>query len=129
MQTNEDFMSDLIKNANAAKHRQFQFLKSWREYIVTMKIRRAHELLVSNLKQNADRLFKNYCKAVVDNETKVINLLAYCTTLKVLRFYEEELRILNDMLNEYEWYLYYGNWVDFILGVQRPVSKLFDHRG
>jgi hypothetical protein len=129
MQTKEDFMSDLIKKANTAKHIQFQFLKSWREYVTTRKIRRAHVLLVASLKQTADKLFKNYCKAIIDNETKVINLLAYSTTLEVLQFYEEELSILEDMLSEYEWYLYYGNWIDFILGMERPANKLWDHRG
>jgi hypothetical protein len=129
MTTNEDLMSELINKANAAKHLEFRFLRSWREYCNTRKMRRAHELLVSSLHKSTRRQFKNYCKAVYAGETKVISLLAYCTTLKVLQFYEEELCILNDMLNEYEWYLFYGNWIDFILNMKRPENKLFDHRG
>lgn len=129
MKTNEDLMSELINKATTAEHVKFQFLRSWREYINTKKIRRAHVLLVSSLRQSANKQFNKYCEAVSAGETKIISLLAYCTTLKVLQFYEEELCILNDMLNEYEWYLFYGNWIDFVLGIPRPVSKLFDHRG
>ena len=129
MTTNEDLLSELITKATTSKHIEFQFLRSWREYLNVRKMRRAHELLVAGLQRSARKQFNNYCNAIQAGETKVISLLAYCTILKVIQFYEEELKILNDILNEYEWYLFYGNWVDFILYQNRSVDKLVDHRG
>jgi hypothetical protein len=128
MTTNENFLLDLLCNVESGKHRQFQFLRNWHEYRNTKKIRRAHTLLVGSLRQSLRAQLKRYCKAVKAGETEIINLLAYTTTQNVLNFYEEELSILEDMLDEYEWYLFYGNWVDFILGVDRPADKLYDHR-
>lgn len=129
MKTDKEFVSDLINKATTATHRPFQFLRSWQEYWDTKKMRRAHVLLVTSIKQSLKKQFKKYCNTVAAGETDVIKLLAYCSANKVLTFYEEELRILEDMLDEYEWYLFYGNWIDFILGTERPANKLFDHRG
>ena len=129
MKTSEDFMSELIYNAESGNHRKFCFLRSWYEYLRAKKVRQTHRLLVSSIRQSADRLFKRYCKAIEAGETDVIKLLAYCTTVKVLSFYEEELSTISDMVIEYECYLANGNWLDFLFDTQRPVNKLFDHRG
>lgn len=129
MQTNEDLMSELIYNAESGKHRQFQLLCSWQEYSRAKKVQRGHLLLVSSIKKSAAKLFKRYCADVATGNADVVKLLAYCSTIKVLRFYEEELTTITDMVDEYETYLICGNWLDFILGSPRPVEKLFDHRG
>ena len=129
MKTNEDLMSELIYNAKSGNHRQFQFLRSWKEYSRAKQIRRTHKLLVASIGQSATKLFKKYCKQVSEGNADVIKLIAYCTTVDVLRFYEVELKTIEDMIVEYECYLVNGNWLDFILGTQRPVDKLWDHRG
>ena len=129
MNTNEDLMSELIYNAESGKHRQFQYLKNVREYHRARQIKRAHAILVSSLRQSLIKQFNKYCKAITAGETDVIKLLAYSTTKKVLSFYEEELNTVNDMIIEYECYLANGNWLDFVLGTQRPFDKLWDHRG
>jgi hypothetical protein len=129
MQINEDLMSYLIKRTEAGEHRQFHFLRSWREYSDTRKIWRINKLITVSLKKSAKRLFNNYCIAIEAGETEVVNLLAYTTVTKVLKFWEEELTIISDMIDEYEVYLAAGNWLDFFLGTQRPIHKLWDHRG
>lgn len=121
-------MSELIRNAESGRHRQFQYLRSYREYRRAKQIKRTHVLLVASLRQSLTKQFNKYCKAITADETKVIKLLAYCTTKKVLSFYKEELNIINDMIIEYEYYLVNGNWLDFVLGLTRPLDKLWDHR-
>ena len=130
MKTNEDFMSDLIDKATTEKHRQFLFLRTWQEYREAKKIQRAHKLLVSSLKQSLDKLFKKYCKSVDTGETEIIKLLAYNTIKRVLAFYEEELRILTEMIYEYEAYLLTDDnfaraW---LLGIPRSIDELRDYR-
>lgn len=129
MSANEDLMSDLINTVEQGKHRQFQFLKSWQEYRRAKMIRRTYALLVASISQSARRQFSNYCKAIKAGNTEVIKLLAYCTTIKVQKFYDEELRILSDMIDEYECYLADGNWWDFVFNSKRQLDKMFDHRG
>ena len=121
-------MSELIYNVESGNHRQFQYLRNFSEYRRARQLKRALAILVSSLKQNITRQFKNYCKAIEAGETDVIKLLAYSTSVRVLEFYEEELKTVNDMIIEYECYLANGNWMDFILGSYRPEEKLWDHR-
>ena len=128
MKTNEDLISELIYNAESDNHRQFQYLRNYVEYRRAKQIKRTHVILVSSIRQSLTRQFKRYCESITAGETDVIKLLAYCTTNKVLSFYEKELNTINDMLIEYECYLANGNWLDFIFGTQRPSDKLFDHR-
>ena len=129
MNANEDLTSELIYNAESGNHRQFQYLRNVKEYYRVRQLKRAHVILVSSIKQSLTKQFNTYCKAVVTGKTDVIKLLAYCTTKKVLSFYEEELSTINDMIIEYECYLANGNWLDFVLGTHRPFDKLWDHRG
>ena len=129
METNRDIMADLLKKAESGKHRQFQFLQNSFEYSKARKIRRAERLLVASIRKSAKKLFKKYCKTIPSGEADMFILMAYCTTAKMLGFYEEELNILSDMIHEYEVYLATGNLLDFVFGFQRPIDKLYDHRG
>ena len=128
MRADKDLMSELVYNAEASNHRQFQYLRSYREYRRAKQIKRTLVLLVSSIKQSLAKQLKRYCKDVTAGKTDVIKLIAYCSTIKVLNFYEEELKIIKDMIMEYECYLANGNWSDFILGTYRPADKLWDHR-
>ena len=128
MNTDKDLISELVYNAESGKHRQFQYLRNYLEYRGARQIRRAYMLLVSSIKQSLTRQFDNYCANVKSGNTDVIKLLAYTTTKKVLSFYEEELDTINNMIIEYECYLASGNLLDFILSLQRPDDKLYDHR-
>ena len=128
MKTDKELMSELVYNAESGNHRQFQYLKNYKEYFRARKVKRALSILVSSIKQSLSRQLKNYCKAIEAGETDVIKLLAYSTSVKVLKFYEEELKTVNDMIVEYECYLCNGNWTDFLFGNQRLEDKLWDHR-
>ena len=127
--TSEDLISDLIYKAEASKSRQFRLLDSWQDYCEARKTRRAEILLVSSIRKSSNKLFKKYCKSVATGDTDVLNLIAYCTTLKILRFYENEIMIISEMIDEYECYLLDGNLMDFVFAANRPDNKLWDHRG
>ena len=129
MTTDKDLMSELVYNAESGNHRQFQYLRNVREYYRARQIKRAHAILVDSLKQSLNKQFKKYCKTIATGETDVIKLLAYCTTKKILSFYEEELNTVTAMIVEYECYLANGNLLDFVLMLQRSDEKLWDHRG
>ena len=130
METNKDLVTELVCRAESAKHMKFHFLRHWTEYTDTKKVRRAHKLLVESIRKSADRLFKQYCKSIITGDSDVINLVAYTTTKNVLSFYEEELLILDNMLEEYEAYLFSGNFIgSWLFFDYRPEDRLWDHRG
>ena len=128
MKTDKDLMSELVYNAESGNHRQFKYLRNYLEYRRARQVKRALAILVSSIKRSLKRQLKNYCKTITIGETDVIKLLAYSTSVKVLEFYEEELKTVTDMIIEYECYLVNGNLFDFILGSYRPEEKLWDHR-
>ena len=131
MQTNEDLTFELIRKATFGSHTEFQFIRNRKEYFDNLRTRRAYLLLVSSIKKSSGKLFKSYCKDVVTSSDDVNKLLAYCTVSEVLRFYEEELDIISDMICEYEAYLMdTDNFLyAYLFNEQRPLSKLWDHRG
>ena len=85
-------------------------------------------LLVKSLQESANKVFNRHCKAVTVGNSDVLTIIAYCTVKNVLRFYEEELNTITEMVDEYECYLARGNWWDFVFNLQRPIDKLWDHR-
>jgi hypothetical protein len=127
--TEQNILSELLSFTEAGEHTKFQLLQSWREYLFTRKVRYSLKILTNSLQASADKLFKSYCSGVAAGASDVHELLAYSQVIKIYRFYLEELKIIDDMLNEYESYLIAGNWLDFIFNTQRPVDKLWDHRG
>lgn len=128
MKTNEAFMAELIAKAEQAKHRQFRFITCWEDYKYYKKLRWSHILLVKSLKESANKIFKKHCKTVKAGNSEALTVIAYCTVNRVLNFYEEELDIITEMVDEYECYLVRGNWLDFLFNLRRPLDKLWDHR-
>lgn len=127
--TNQELLLELAEITDAGEHTKFQLLQNWQEYSLARKTRRTIYVLIKSLRTTADRQLKAYCKDVVLGTTDVYKLLAYGYVKKILNFYLEELRITEDIIDEYETYLLVGNWLDFVLGLQRPADKQFDHRG
>jgi hypothetical protein len=130
MKTNEEFISEIITKAESGKHQQFQFLRNWKEYDNAKLTRKALKLLISSIRKSSRRFFNKYCASVATDDTDVIKLLVYCTINKALKYYEEELAIVNEMIYEYEAYLMEGNllWT-WLFSEPRPIEKLWDHRG
>ena len=130
MKTNENLVSELIHQAESGNHTQFRFLRNWKEYSDAMHTRKALTLLVTSIRKSSGKFFKKYCANVSTGDADVIKLLAYCTTTKALKYYEEELSIINETIHEYEAYLMEGNLLwSCLFNEQRPLDKLWDHRG
>jgi hypothetical protein len=127
--TEQNIVSELASFTEAGEHTKFQLLQNWQEYRFTRKVRYSLVVLTKSLLTSANKQLHNYCVDVVEGTTKVFNLIAYVSTIRILNFYLEELRIVEDMLDEYETYLLAGNWLDFVLGLQRTPDKLRDYRG
>jgi hypothetical protein len=127
--TEQDLLSELASFTEAGEHTKFQLLQNWEEYKTTRKIRYTVKVLLKYIRKLVNNQFKSYCVSVTDGTSDVYRLLAYVTLVKIQDFYTEELRITEDMLDEYETYLCSGNWRDFVFGTPRPADKLWDHRG
>ena len=127
--TDKDIMSELLAFTEADEHTKFQLLQTSHEYFFTCKVKHSIKLLIKYLNSITNRCLKDYCATIVTGTSDVTKLLVYKRLCKIIDFYSVELSIVDDMLVEYESYLFSGNWLDFILGTPRPSDKLWDHRG
>lgn len=128
--TEQNILSELTSFMEAGEHTKFQLLQSWQEYVFTRKVRRAIKTLIKSLRVSAKKQLKHYCKDVIGGKSDFNRLLAYNYINNILNFYLGELKIAEEMLDEYEQYLAAGNWINFLWhGTTRPQSDLWDHRG
>jgi hypothetical protein len=129
MKTDDNLTAELIAKVKEGKHQQFQFIRSWHEYTKFKQLRRAYKLLIGSIKKTAKKLIKKYYKAANKGKANPMDLFTHLATLEILDFYEEEFRVVTDMIYEYEAYLMEGNLIDaWLFNDYRPSDKLFDHR-
>lgn len=116
----DEIFLDIVNYASAGEHTKFGRLRNSSEYIEGRLTRRSIKVLLSSLQHAADRVFKKYCKDVIKQQANVSSLLAYKKFQHVISFYKEELRLLEETLNDYETYLAEGNFINaFVLGKER----------
>ena len=125
----QKIISDLAAFADSGKHTKFKLLQTWQEYSHYRKVRNSTKVLIRFLQDIMDVQIKSYCKDVESGNSDVLKFLAYGYLAEILDCYEVELKVVQDMLDEYECYLLAGNWLDFVFNSQRPFEKLYDHRG
>lgn len=120
MDDSKQLILDLIEHASTDNHTKFERLRYSSEYLAGRVTRRAIKLTVSNLQYSADKLFKKYCKAVTTQHADVSMLLAYVKLQHAVKFYEVELKLINEVLDDYENYLAEGNFINaFVLDKER----------
>ena len=113
---------DLIEKAKTGEHMKFEQLRFFSEYTVGRITRIATKKVVEVLEDAANTLFKKYCKAVQHQQADVNLLLAYKQLQHAVDFYSEEQEIIEDILVDYENYLYAGNFLKAILfGKERTI--------
>ena len=125
MNDSQEILLNLIDHAKAGRHTKFEQLRFFNEYAGARITYRATEKIVVVLEESADTLFKNYCKAVKQQQADVNLLLAYKQLQQAVNFYKEESRIIKDILIDYENYLWEGNFVKaFLFGEERDIWNL-----
>jgi hypothetical protein len=124
----QQILLDIFEHAQNSKPTEFRILTNFAEYRFCKSRTRYTKLIIRALQSGADSLFKKYCKAVITSEADFTKLLAYKQTIQIISFYEQELKTLYDMLEEYEEYLYAGNFLTALIGEPRTGADLLDFR-
>lgn len=127
--TEQEFLSELSAFVDSGERTKFRLLQNGKEYWHYRKVRYATKLVIKYLQELSEHQLKSYCKDVTRRASDVYALLAFKHIIRILECYKEEYNTVNGMLDEYECYLASGNWLDFIFNDNRPLDKMFDHRG
>ena len=110
-------ISDIIAKAQEGKAYPFRHILYWSEFRYYRRWTVSTKLVIKTLKASANNLFKKYCKDVIAGISDVMKLLAYSELLEIIVFYENDLKIVQTMLDDYDEYLAKGNfWYSFLGG-------------
>lgn len=124
----QEMILKVIDYAETAKLSEFQLITTWAEYRKYKGKRKAFKLLVNGLHKSSDRLFKRYCRAITAGISNFTTLLAYQRLTATKNFYEQEIEILSDMIDEYETYLFSGGLFWAYMGFCRSEEDMVDFR-
>ena len=98
---------------------EFRFVTSWVDFVYCHRQYKATKLIIKVLKAASKSLFKDYCRTVTSGISDVTQLIAFTQLDDIIAFYENELSTLDNMLDEYEEYLWQGNFIYALLGGER----------
>ena len=105
-------IQDIINRAQEGRAFPFRTIIYWSEFQYFKGYARSNKLIIKLLRTSADNLFKEYCKDVIAGISDITKLLAYAQMQDIIAFYQEELKTIQDMLDDYDEYL--GNFWNFV---------------
>ena len=114
----EQLLQAILEHAEGEPS-EFRFINSLADYQGCLRLYKANKLVISILKTASKKLFNAYCKTVTTGTSDVTQLLAYAQLNDVIAFYENELQTIYNMLDEYEEYLWSGNFWFALTGGER----------
>ena len=109
----------ILDHAHEDPPLKFTYILSWDEYNYFQGFEKSARIVIKVLKSTADKLMKEYCKDVIAGISDMTQLLAYSEIVEVTEFYENELITVTKMLDEYNDYLWHGNFLYAFLGGRR----------
>jgi hypothetical protein len=125
MNDTQELLLNLIDYAKTNRHTRFEQLRFFSEYAGARVTYRATKKVVVVLEESADSLFKKYCEDVKQQQADVNLLLAYKQLQQAVNFYKEESKIIKDILEDYENYLWEGNFLKaFLFEEERDIWNL-----
>jgi hypothetical protein len=117
-QDSEQVLLAIIEQAQAEPSK-FRFIVSFADYRYCLSLYKSTKLVIKVLKVATKNLFKAYCKDVTSGISDFTQLVAYEELGEITDFYENELKTIYNMLDEYEEYLWAGNLIYALTGGER----------
>lgn len=126
----ELIFKELVKKAlEYGEHAEFEFIKNYAELNAIKLCKSGLRKVIKVFKTVTSGIYKEYCRLVETGESDFNLLYAYNQYLEVLKYYEQELAIANDMIDEYDNYVWSGHLIDqYLLFKTRPEEDLVDTR-
>ena len=117
----------LVLKAEEGEHREWEFVRSRREYSGLKAVIGALKGFCKRLKAAAKEADKACAKEALDDTRKPDTAAVARKMKEILGFYLQELETAEDMAKEYRCY-FRSNRLSQLLGDERPESHLVDYR-
>lgn len=119
---------ELVHRALDSKHSNFEFLRSGQDRTSAKIVRFSYATISKMFKKLYESTYKTYLKQVELGDQDIETLMALKQFKHCMEFYDDEAKIVDDMLDEYLEYIFSGHILDMLLGRIRPEKDLWDHR-
>lgn len=117
----QQLLLKIFNTVDNEKPIEFHYIKTWQEFSYYRQYLKATKLILRILQKSSKSLFNNYCKDVVTGKATVIKILAYVRLNDAITFYNKELQVINQMLEDYDIYLGDGHFWFSFFGGQRII--------
>ena len=118
----QEILTLLIDQAQE-EHTEFHIITTWAEFKYYWRQEKATKVVIKLLRNSANFVFNSYCKAVASGSADFNLLLAYSQLQDVVAYYEQELKIISDMTNEYDDYLVSNNFIFTLIGAMLGAER------
>lgn len=120
----------LCKQAEEGKHREFEYLGCMEELFRARDVKRSLRKTIRMFDRLAKACEKAYRELLDSGKDDVTLVVSMANCAKYARYYEDELKIVKGMIDEYHYYfLTPGKLVDnVLLGIYRPEEDMRDFR-
>ena len=123
-----ELAEQLIKRAKEGDHSKFEFIRSLEEYFAARMIKKALKKVVKSFSTPRNNLYTAYIKDIEEGINDLNVILAFSELEQVIKFYDDEIGIVSDMIDEYVSYVHSGHIWDTLVGNYRKEEDLVDHR-
>lgn len=126
----EELYEALTEKALSGEHTKFEYVRNITEWGVLRKAKSGLKKVIELYELIKSSMYKTYCKQVLVGEQDFNLIYSLRQIMECKVFYENELLIVQDMLEEYDAYVGSGHFMDQVLfGRNRETWHMWDHRG
>lgn len=126
--TQEKFFTDLVERALKGKQSDFEFLRSWDERKSLRTYELGIEAVVKVFSKLCDETYKIYVSQIKQGVQDLQTLLALKQFRQCRDYYNKELEVIADIVDEYWTYILSGHILDTLFGQYRTTEQLWDYR-
>ncbi len=99
----------LIQRAKKGESSEFEFIRSLEECFASHAVRKAVKKVVKSFTTSRNNLYNVYVSAVNAGTDNLDVILSISELERVIKFYENEIYIISDMIDEYISYVFSGH--------------------
>lgn len=127
-QQEAEMLKYIMQKAFTEENSKFTFIVSWQHRKAVKEYLQGMKQLVKTFNLKADMLEREYLEQIL-TDTQDVNLLtALVQILHCRDYYQREVDVVKDMLDEYRCYIHSGHLINTLLGIPRPKSDFIDYR-
>lgn len=124
----KDFLVQLLKQALEEEHSSPQWISSWEERNLIKAYIKDLKQIIKNLKITLKNATKIYIQQIETGTQDLEIILGIKQFTHCKKYYEEELNIFKDLLDEYRAYIWGGHVWDTLVGNIRKDEDMVDYR-